>query len=355
MLIELLRAFTLIFFAEMGDKSQILAMTFASRFKLKNVIIGITLGILLNHSLAILVGVFIPDLFNIEYLSFIAGIVFVVFGLFSLHVTEEVHDVKKSKLGVTLTIAIAIFIGELGDKTQLSAIVLASETSHPLLILLGTVSAMVLTSLLGIYIGIKFGSKIPDFILKVVSSFVFLCFGVIKIATNLPDTFNNTLYLILSSLLLTVIYVVLFLRFRNNYSTSQSLYKQRAEELKNYYSYIKDKLEDICLGLDVCTTCSGNFCLLGYTKMIVRNTLHHKPVKYVDITEKVKKDYDRNKIIEALNYTLNVLKDNWDNSEFHALHEIRNNFELLLIDETIDANSYQEYKQQMNIKKISIQ
>ena len=351
MFIELLQAFTLIFFAEMGDKSQILAMTFASRYKLRNVLIGISVGILLNHSLAVLIGYFIPELFNIEYLSLFAGVLFVLFGLASLNITEEIKDVKKSKVGVTITIALAIFIGELGDKTQLSTIILASETSYPLLILTTTVSAMILTSLLGIYIGIKFGSKIPELALKIASSFIFILFGIIKISTSLPEMFDNIALKLALSSILVVIYILLFIRFKRISRTHESLYKQRAEELKNYYTYIKDKLEDICLGESICKTCQGNFCLLGYTKTVVRNTLNHKQVKVIDLSKKVHKEYDRNKIKEALDITINVLKDNWSNSEYHNLHEIRKSMEILLYNRHVEANTYNEYK----IKKISIQ
>lgn len=348
MFIEILRAFTLIFFAEMGDKSQILAMTFASRYKLKNVIIGISIGILLNHSIAVLIGVFIPNLLNIEYLSFIAGIIFVLFGLLALNITDEVTDVKKSKVGVTLTIAFAIFIGELGDKTQLSAIVLASETAYPFLILLATVSAMILTSLLGIFIGIKFGSKIPDFTLKVVSSLIFILFGVLKVATNLPSVINTSLFIVIMASILLFVYSGLLIRFRKQYQSHESLYKKKAEELKNYYLYIKDKLEDICLGETICLNCQGNFCLLGYTKSVVRNTLNHKPIKTVDLSTKVRKDFERTKIIEALEITLDVLKDNWTNSEYHNLHEIRQSLELLLYDVSIECKTYKEYKKKVS-------
>lgn len=351
MLLELFRAFTLIFFAEMGDKSQILALTFASRYKLRNVIIGISLGIFLNHSLAVLLGVFIPDLINISYLSFIAGLVFIVFGLTSLQTTDEVKDVKKSKVGVTLTIAFAIFIGELGDKTQLSTIVLASETSYPFLILATTVTAMILTSMLGIYVGIKFGSKIPEFILKLVSSAVFILFGFLKIFNNIPDFIDSMIYIYSFTAVVLVTYGFLIYRFRVNYDSSQSLYKRKAEELKNYYLYIKDKLEDICLGEKVCSSCQGNFCLLGYIKVVVRNTLNHKPIKTVDLSTKVRKDYDRTKIKEALDITLKVLMDHWEYSEYHNLHEIRKSLELLLYGIVIESKTYKEYK----IKKISIQ
>ena len=73
--------------------------------------------------------------------------------------------------------ALAFFIGELGDKTQLTAIILASDAVNPVFILIGTVSGMVLTGLLGIFVGIKLGNKIDEFYIKITASTVFFIFA----------------------------------------------------------------------------------------------------------------------------------------------------------------------------------
>lgn len=214
MVLEFLKAFVLIFFAEMGDKSQLLAITFAAKYKIRNVIIGIAIGIFLNHLIAVLLGAYITSMIMIKQLTLIAGILFILFGLFSLRITGEVEESKKMSIGPIFTVALALFIGELGDKTQLTAIILASESSVPVLILFGTVSAMILTSLLGIYIGMKFGAKIPEFILKVLSSVVFIFFGTLKIISSVTFS-SNELYFVIGSIVLIGVYSVLLFRFKH--------------------------------------------------------------------------------------------------------------------------------------------
>ena len=84
MLQEFLKAFCLVFIAEIGDKSQVLAMTFATKYKAIQVVVGISIGIFLNHLLAILIGVYISNIIPIKLLQIIAGFLFIIFGLFLL-------------------------------------------------------------------------------------------------------------------------------------------------------------------------------------------------------------------------------------------------------------------------------
>lgn len=86
--------------------------------------------------------------------------------------TEEIDHNKG--MHPVLTVALAFFIGELGDKTQLTAMTLSSEGNYPLFILIGTTLGMVATSAMGIFIGSKIGDKVPDIAIKIVSSLVFV-------------------------------------------------------------------------------------------------------------------------------------------------------------------------------------
>ena len=350
MFIELSKAFSLIFFAEMGDKSQLLAMTYATKYKVRNVLMGVTIGIFLNHLLAVLLGTFITSVIPIENISIFAGIVFIIFGYFSLQMTEELKDVKKTKVGVILTISIAMFLGELGDKTQLSTIILASEATYPYIILAGTVSAMVLTSIFGIYVGIKYGSKIPEFTLKVLSSLVFICFGLIKVIDNLPSS-SNLILIIFGSFALIALYGYVFLRFRRKFNEfEQGTLQRKAEELHKHFLLIDERLKDICLGLEKCNTCQKNFCLIGYTKSIIKDAINKRNINLEDLSTKILKDYDKHKIVEALDIVLTFLKQDWNNKNYVVLHEVRKSFELILFSIKIEANSYDEYEN----KKISI-
>ncbi|HHT65930.1 MAG TPA: TMEM165/GDT1 family protein, partial [Clostridiales bacterium] len=157
MLHELFESFLLVFLAEMGDKSQLLAMTFAARYPIRKVLLGVLIGALLNDGLAVLLGSLVSTLLPIKTIQIVAGFTFIAFALWTLKPDgeEDESSEHKMKLGPVLTVAIAYFIGEFGDKTQLTAITLASQAVFPVMILAGTVSGMILTGGIGIWIGRK--------------------------------------------------------------------------------------------------------------------------------------------------------------------------------------------------------
>ncbi len=102
-----------------------------------------------------------------DWIQLIAGIMFVIFGLIALR-EEELEDEKNKKsYGPIITVAIAFFVGELGDKTQLTAMTLSAEGNYPLFILLGTTLGMIGTSGLGIYIGSRLGEKNTRYIYQI--------------------------------------------------------------------------------------------------------------------------------------------------------------------------------------------
>jgi len=117
MIQEMIKAFMLIFIAEMGDKTQILAMAFAVRFPVKKVLLGIGIGAFLNHGLAVIVGSYLSKMISIDIVQMVAGFVFILFALWTLKPDEddEVEEAK-SKFGPVATVALAFFLGELGDK-----------------------------------------------------------------------------------------------------------------------------------------------------------------------------------------------------------------------------------------------
>jgi putative Ca2+/H+ antiporter (TMEM165/GDT1 family) len=149
MLQEYLKALFLIIMAEMGDKTQILAMAFATRFKVKSVLLGIFAGSFLNHGLAVILGAYLSKFIPVNTIQIIAGFSFIGFALWTLRAEEDDEEENtRENFGPMVTVAIAFFVGELGDKTQLTAITLSSDANYPLFILLGTVSGMVISGAL---------------------------------------------------------------------------------------------------------------------------------------------------------------------------------------------------------------
>ncbi|SHH22002.1 Putative Ca2+/H+ antiporter, TMEM165/GDT1 family [Caloranaerobacter azorensis DSM 13643] len=220
MIREFIRALFLIFMAEMGDKTQILAMSFATQFSIESVLLGVFIGSFLNHGLAVILGTYLSSIIPVNFIQILAGFLFIGFALWTLYdQDEEGEGSKKSRFGPVLTVALAFFIGELGDKTQLTAITLSIDAKYPFFILLGTVTGMVLTSILGIYVGSKLSNKISGFTLKILSAAIFMFFGVSKLYSTLPKSFltsSNVLIFIL--LIIVIIYMILkkSLRKREN-------------------------------------------------------------------------------------------------------------------------------------------
>ncbi|WP_427339619.1 TMEM165/GDT1 family protein [Caloranaerobacter sp. DY30410] len=220
MITEFIRALFLIFMAEMGDKTQILAMSFATQFSVKSVLFGVFIGSFLNHGLAVILGTCLSSIIPVNFIQVLAGFLFIGFALWTLYDEDEENESgRKSRFGPVLTVALAFFIGELGDKTQLTAITLSIDARYPFFILLGTVTGMVLTSVLGIYVGSKLADKISEFTLRIVSAAIFMFFGVSKLYSTLPKNFltlSNVLIFIL--LIATSTYMILkkSLRKRKN-------------------------------------------------------------------------------------------------------------------------------------------
>ncbi|QXM06851.1 TMEM165/GDT1 family protein [Crassaminicella indica] len=209
MLQEFIRSLFLIFIAEMGDKTQILAMAFATRFKVYQVLLGVFIGSFLNHGIAVALGTYLSKLISINTIQIIAGFLFVGFALWTLKMDEEDEEENKGKnYGPVLTVALAFFIGELGDKTQLTAITLSVDANFPIFVLLGTVSGMVFTSALGIFVGSKIGEKVSEFTMKWVAASIFMFFGIEKLYKTLPEEYLTTVNI---SIFFIVIIVSIYL------------------------------------------------------------------------------------------------------------------------------------------------
>lgn len=191
---EFLEAFVMVFMGEMGDKSQFLALAFATCYPVRTVLGGVSLGIGLNHGIAIIAAVLIAGIFkDMTFLQIAAGFLFLFFGLSTLKADDEdeEEEVKTCTRGSMLTVATAFFVGELGDKTQLMAMTLAMNSERPAVIFLATVSSMILVSLLGIIVGRCVGKKIPRVLMSYLAAFLFLLFGTMKLYDAVNDGFKT--------------------------------------------------------------------------------------------------------------------------------------------------------------------
>ena len=175
-------SFIFVVLAEMGDKTQLLAMAFAAKYKAYQVLLAVFIATLLNHALAVVAGRALTTIIPLDVISFIAALSFVIFGLWTIRGDKlDGEDKGKSKFGPVLTVSIAFFLAEMGDKTQLATISLAVEYSNMLNVLMGTTLGMVVADAIGIILGIVMRKHIPEKSIKWFSAAIFVLFGLIGI------------------------------------------------------------------------------------------------------------------------------------------------------------------------------
>ncbi|PWI32485.1 UPF0016 domain-containing protein [Vibrio albus] len=159
-----LLTFGVIFLAEMGDKSQLVCMTLASRHRARPVAIGAVAAFSLLNLLAVTVGTSLTHFIPQQWLTLIAAGLFAVFGIQALLCQEDEEEginegSQKTGRNIFLTTLMMIFLAELGDKTQLAVITMGT-TYSPLSVWLSATLALSATSLIGVYAGRKFLSRI---------------------------------------------------------------------------------------------------------------------------------------------------------------------------------------------------
>ncbi|MFI3120443.1 MAG: TMEM165/GDT1 family protein [Methylococcaceae bacterium] len=173
-------SFALIAAAEIGDKSQLVCMTLASRHRPLPVLLGAVAAFAFLNTLAVVFGVAIASWLPEHLVAAIVAFLFAAFGIHSLRVEteDENEEIKeKSGHGIFFTTFLLITVAEFGDKTQL-AVVALSSTATPIAVWFGSTAALISTSALGILAGRTILQKIPLGLLHKVSGVIFLMLSV---------------------------------------------------------------------------------------------------------------------------------------------------------------------------------
>jgi putative Ca2+/H+ antiporter (TMEM165/GDT1 family) len=179
-LISTLVAFGVIFVAELGDKSQLMALTFATRFNVWPVIWGITIATAIVHLASVAIGYGLGVALPTGWINLAAAVAFLVFGLWTLRgdtLTEDEED-KVNRVGKRAVIAVgtAFFLAELGDKTMLATITLATDYGW-FGTWLGSTLGMVAADALAIVIGRALGKRLPERAIAIGAATLFFVFG----------------------------------------------------------------------------------------------------------------------------------------------------------------------------------
>ncbi len=169
-----------VFIAEMGDKTQLVALAFAAKYKTMTVLAGVFLATFAVHLISVMLGEAVSHALPIFWIKLLAGISFIFFGLWTLRGdTLDEDEVKKtSKFGPLLTVAITFFLAELGDKTMLATITIASEQKDFYAVWIGSTVGMVLADGLAIIVGKVMGKNLPEILIKYVGAAIFLISGI---------------------------------------------------------------------------------------------------------------------------------------------------------------------------------
>ena len=188
-------SFIMIFIAELGDKTQLLILSFSGSVRTKNIILGIAIGSFFSHGIAILFGSKIGVLENdfihslIEFITYTS---FIVIGILSLLPKKEkissgndnkdsiIKKITNLKISYTLIIALSIIVGELGDKTFLASLGFGIQyPSYKLMLILGAILGMIVSDSIAIVSGRFLSKYMSEEKMQKLSGILFLIFGIV--------------------------------------------------------------------------------------------------------------------------------------------------------------------------------
>jgi len=182
-----LTSLVFVILAEMGDKTQLLAMALATRYKWQTVMWGVFVATILNHLFAVVVGNYLTHFIPMNTIQIAAAVSFIIFGLWTIRGDELDGEDRATKRSPFWTVAIAFFIAEMGDKTQLATVALAAQFNTIIPVWLGTTTGMMVADGIGIIIGIVLGKRIPERAVKWFAAIIFILFGLFGLYEYLPS------------------------------------------------------------------------------------------------------------------------------------------------------------------------
>jgi Ca2+/H+ antiporter, TMEM165/GDT1 family len=177
----LILSFAVIFVAELGDKSQLMAMTFALRHRWWVVLGGITVATTAVHLISVAVGHYLGAALPTHLLGILAGVAYILFGLWTLRgdslSDDEASRAQRSTAPAFFAVTSAFLLAELGDKTMLATITLAAD--HDWVgVWIGSTIGMVTADALAILVGALLGKHLPERLIQIGAAALFLVFGV---------------------------------------------------------------------------------------------------------------------------------------------------------------------------------
>ena len=191
---SLLASMGLVFLAELGDKTQLVALGFGARHRLSPVLVGVAIGYGVSNLWSVSAGGLLGVALPVRAIGLVGGLLFLGFAAWTLRDRDaaagEVADADGEGAGtidrrsIVVSVAGAMFVAELGDKTMLATATLAAQGS-PLHTWVGATVGIILSGTLGVLLGRVFGARLPERVTRLGSAALFALFGAVLVLANL--------------------------------------------------------------------------------------------------------------------------------------------------------------------------
>ena len=173
--------------AEMGDKTQLLSLVLAARFRQPwPIVLGILVATLVNHGLAGALGSWVTSLLGPDVLRWVLGASFIAMAVWML-IPDKLDDDEGDaapRFGVFLTTVVAFFLAEMGDKTQIATVMLAAQYHAYFAVVAGTTLGMMLANAPVVWLGERMTRLVPMRLVHIVSALVFATLGVVALVAG---------------------------------------------------------------------------------------------------------------------------------------------------------------------------
>ena len=172
--------------AEMGDKTQLLSLVLAARFRKPwPIVLGILVATLANHALAGAVGSWVTTVLGPQVLRWVLGLSFIAMAVWML-IPDKLDDDEGDeapRMGVFMTTVVAFFLAEMGDKTQIATVMLAAQYQAWFWVVAGTTLGMMLANAPVVWLGDAITRRVPIRLVHLVSAVIFAVLGALALLT----------------------------------------------------------------------------------------------------------------------------------------------------------------------------
>lgn len=180
---EFLISTSIVALAEMGDKTQLLALLLSARFRKPiPILIAILLATLINHGISAVLGQWITTVLSPEILVWVLAAGFIGMAFWMLipdKLDDETDSINRwQKFGVFGATFILFFLAEIGDKTQIATVALAARYDSIFWVMLGTTIGMMIANAPAVFIGNKLAERLPISLIHKIGAAIFLIVGI---------------------------------------------------------------------------------------------------------------------------------------------------------------------------------